>query len=146
MFKYILFILLVFSVTSFGKTHAESNITVHVRIEGFKNEKGLCYLLLFESKKGFPESREHAAMILKDRIMNKSAEFELDIRSGIYAISILHDENLNERLDKTWYGRPVEGFGISNNPSVGFGPPTFQESSISLQDNNDFLKIEMIYL
>jgi uncharacterized protein (DUF2141 family) len=146
MFKYVLFILLVFSVTAFGKTHAESNITVHVRIEGFKNEKGLCYLLLFESKKGFPESREHAAIILKDRITNKSAEFELDIRSGIYAISILHDENLNERFDKTWYGRPVEGFGISNNPSVGFGPPTFQESSISLEDDNDFLKIEMIYL
>lgn len=135
-----------FSTTAFGETDPEENVTVHVRIEGFKNEKGLCCLLLFESKKGFPESSKHAILILKDRIINKSAEFEFNISSGIYAVSILHDENLNERLDKTWYGKPVEGFGISNNPEVGFGPPAFQESSIPLQDNNHFLKIKMIYL
>ena len=140
------FILFMFSTTAYEESYSIDTITVHVSIEGFKNEKGLCYLLLFESKKGFPESSKHAILILKDRIINKSAEFELNISSGIYAISILHDENLNERLDKTWYGKPVEGFGISNNPSIGFGPPAFQESSFSLVNSKNYLKIQMIYL
>ncbi len=53
MSKYILFILLVFSTMAFEEAFPEDNIAVHVKIEGFKNEKGLCYLLLFKTKKGF---------------------------------------------------------------------------------------------
>ena len=73
------------------------------------------------------------------------ATFDFDITPGTYAISVLHDENLNEKLDKTWYGKPVEGFGISNNPKINFGPPDFRKSSISLKDKNCFVSISMKY-
>ena len=43
---------------------------------------------------------------------------------GRYAVSLMHDENGNGRLDTT-LGIPREGFGFSNNPGLTFGPPRF---------------------
>jgi len=27
-----------------------------------------------------------------------------DLRTGVYAVSVFHDENMNEKLDKNFYG------------------------------------------
>lgn len=47
--------------------------------------------------------------------------------SGTYALTVLHDENANNRLDKS-LGIPREGIGFSNNPRLRFGPPRFSQS------------------
>ena len=49
-----------------------------------------------------------------------------DLGPGTYAISAMHDENGNGRLD-TFLGIPREGFGFSRNPRIGFGPPRFDQ-------------------
>ncbi|MDD3044909.1 MAG: DUF2141 domain-containing protein, partial [Candidatus Delongbacteria bacterium] len=54
--------------------------------------------------------------------------------------------NSNEKLDKTWYGKPKEGFGISNNPRTKFGPPSFEESAVIIDHNNVEFLIKMLYL
>ena len=137
-------VLTIFSA-AYGLDSSSGSISVHVKIEGFRTGIGRCYLLLFKDKKGFPESQENAALILKKDIEDKIVAFDFETSPGIYAISVLHDENLNEKLDKTWYGKPVEGFGISNNPKINFGPPGFRESSIILKDKNNFVSIRMNY-
>ncbi|MDM7918294.1 MAG: DUF2141 domain-containing protein, partial [Methanosarcina sp.] len=104
-------------------------VTLHVKAEGVRNSRGMCYLLLFKNKKGFPDSSHHAEAVLRKPVEGNSVDFRMVTRAGKYAISILHDENLNEKMDKTWYGKPVEGFGVSNNPPVGAGPPDFSESA-----------------
>ena len=43
---------------------------------------------------------------------------------GTYAVAVYHDENANIKFDKNWIGLPVEGYGISNNPTVFLGPPS----------------------
>ena len=43
---------------------------------------------------------------------------------GDYAVSVIHDENNNAKLD-TFAGIPREGFGFSRNPAIRFGPPKF---------------------
>jgi uncharacterized protein (DUF2141 family) len=142
--RYAFMLILMFLSSAFGLENS-SSINVHVKIEGFRTSRGNCYLLLFKDKKGFPESEKHAAVILKNSIVDNTATFIFDTSPGIYAISVLHDENLNEKLDKTWYGKPVEGFGISNNPKINFGPPSFKKSSISLKEKDNFVSITMKY-
>ena len=145
MFKKPLYFLIFLLVTVHGTTFSEEKITVYIKVEGFKNNIGLCYLLLFKNRNGFPDSIDHSNIKLSKSVEQKSVEFKVSLIPGTYAVSILHDENLNEKLDKTWYGKPVEGIGLSNNPTISFGPPGFKESTVSLREDKSTLKIIMKY-
>jgi uncharacterized protein (DUF2141 family) len=46
---------------------------------------------------------------------------------GTWALSVIHDENDNRRLDR-FMGIPTEGFGFSRNPRLRMGPPRFDEA------------------
>ena len=48
------------------------------------------------------------------------------IAPGSYALSVIHDENANGRLDR-YMALPREGFGFSRNPRIRFGPPRYEE-------------------
>jgi uncharacterized protein (DUF2141 family) len=136
----ILFALLAAEVTGTGV------VEVTVSVEGFMSDKGFCRLLVYENEKGFPEDPKKAVLISSLEIKNRKTESIFIIPPGTYAISILHDENSNEMLDKTWYGKPKEGFGISNNPKVKFGPPKFEEAAVKIDAENIKFQIKLIYL
>lgn len=146
MLKYILYILILFFAVVPLNSYSAEKITVHIKVEGFKNDKGLCYVLLFKNKKGFPDSSDHSILNLQKHVKEKSVEFNINIIPGTYALSIFHDENMNNKLDKKWYGKPVEGIGVSNNPEFGTGPPGFKESAVLLKEDKSTLKILMKYL
>lgn len=144
--KNIIFIIIILALSAYAQTNVRDSVNVKVSITGFKSDKGLCRLLVYESEKGFPEDPKSAVLISSSEIINKKTDFSFMIPSGTFAISILHDENSNEKLDKTWYGKPKEGFGISNNPRTKFGPPSFEESSVSINSENSTFSIKMLYL
>ncbi|GAA4809529.1 hypothetical protein GCM10023232_00640 [Sphingosinicella ginsenosidimutans] len=50
---------------------------------------------------------------------------------GDYAVSVIHDENDDGRLN-TFVGIPREGFGFSRNPRIRMGPPRFEECRIAV--------------
>jgi uncharacterized protein (DUF2141 family) len=133
-------------VVASGEALAGDSVNVVVKVEGFRSDDGMCRLLLFESKKGFPDSRSNAAIMLSGTIHGQRADFRVRVKPGRYAIAILHDENANETMDKTWYGKPKEGFGASGNPKAGFRPPGFEESAVNLDEKNDHLTIMLNYL
>ena len=143
--KNIIFIIIL-AISSYAQTDISDSVNVKISITGFKTDKGLCRLLVYDNEKGFPEDPDHALLISSSEIKNKRTDFSFMIPSGTYAISILHDENSNEKLDKTWYGKPKEGFGISNNPRTKFGPPSFEESSVRIDQENTEFDIRMLYL
>ena len=68
----------------------------------------------------------------------------MDLAPGKYAISIIHDENNNDKLDTNFIGIPKEGFGFSNNPRIMFGPPSFEKASFEINQAHVIL-IEMKY-
>ena len=45
-------------------------------------------------------------------------------KPGIYAATAYHDENGNGKFDKNRVGLPIEGFGMSNNPTTFLTPPS----------------------
>ena len=138
--------LLLYLFTLSGKSFAQDSLSVNVTVEGFQNSKGICRLLLFENEEGFPDLRQFAILMSNQGIQNKTAEFNLKIKPGKYAVAVLHDENSNGKMDKNWLGIPSEGFGASNNPKIGFGPPEFDESAINLDKNNAKVKIKLNYM
>jgi uncharacterized protein (DUF2141 family) len=48
-----------------------------------------------------------------------------DLPNGEYGISLFHDINRNNKLDKSWIGKPTEPIGFSNNARPNFGPPAY---------------------
>jgi uncharacterized protein (DUF2141 family) len=64
---------------------------------------------------------------------------------GVYAATVLHDENLVGKMEFDSAGTPLEGYGISNNPDTSEGPPTFDESKFTVGSPDAAIEIAMVY-
>lgn len=145
--KRIVFILCAFFVSVVSEGLSQERIaTVFVTVEGFRNEDGLCRLLVFKNKKGFPDSIDFAEHAESAVIRERTAEFSFALQPGVYAIAVLHDENEDHAMDKTWYGKPLEGFGASNDPKVNFSPPRFEQAMIRIGEDDTYLRIALRYV
>jgi uncharacterized protein (DUF2141 family) len=51
---------------------------------------------------------------------------------GRYALSFIHDENDNKKLDTNLIGIPKEGFGYSKDAMGRFGPPKFDDAVLTV--------------
>ncbi|WP_332310825.1 DUF2141 domain-containing protein [Novosphingobium aquimarinum] len=81
-------------------------------------------------------------------IVPAHARVELDfgaVPRGRYAISIVHDENGNGKLDKRLM-MPREGYGFSNDAPVRMGPPSFSNAAFDVTESQERLSIRMRYM
>ena len=70
------------------------------------------------------------------KIKNNTAKVRFDdIEPGVYALSVVHDENSNGKLETSFIGILKEGVGSSNNARGRFGPPSFSDASFKLEDD-----------
>ncbi len=107
--------------------------TITVHISGMKNLPGMFGVSLYNSKKGFPGKHEQAcASSMKTMSSNDDTVVFDHLPYGSYAVSVMHDENNNGKLDTNWIGIPKEGVGVSNNPKIGMGGPKFDDSVFTL--------------
>jgi uncharacterized protein (DUF2141 family) len=120
---------------------------IHVKILNIKNSTGTVACALFESPDGFPTEYLHAAtniMVIKVRDKQARCDFEA-IAPGTYALAVVHDENMNGKLDTNWLGVPTEGYGFSNDAKTLIGPPSFSAASLPYDGQNLDLTISLHY-
>jgi uncharacterized protein (DUF2141 family) len=122
-FIYLFFLLFVFS--SFHS--AEEGIKVTVT--SLHSNDGHVLISLFKDGEGYPDDPAKAIRKAKLSIKDKKAGILFTgLPSGKYAISIMHDENNDQKLNKNVFGIPKEGYGFSNNVVGSFGPPSFSRA------------------
>ena len=100
---------------------------IHVKILNIRNSTGTVDCALFDSPEGFPIEVLRSAtnvMVMKVRNTEAHCDFE-DIPPGTYALAVIHDENMNGKLDTNWLGIPIEGYGFSNDARGLFGAPSY---------------------
>jgi len=103
-------------------------------------------VLLFEKSDGFPAQYKKAAKQYKIKAKKgKVIISDPEIKAGTYAVSCLHDENLNYEADTNWLGIPSEGIGFSNNPKIIFSKPSFEECIFKVNDDKHKINIKMKY-
>ena len=68
-----------------------------------------------------------------------------DVRPGIYAVAVLHDENENDEMDFNFLGMPLEGYGFSNDAAAMFGPPSFEAAAFKLSPRASYIPIKIRY-
>lgn len=64
------------------------------------------------------------------------------LEPGAYAVSVMHDENGNGKLDTNLIGMPVEAYGFSNNPRV-MRKPTWDEARFEVGSEDAALDITL---
>ena len=144
---WIMAILLLTALT--GTAQAEESPSgkgnIRVVVNNLRNTDGFVGVALFDASKGFPDKPDRALVGKRISAGDHGEVVFADVPYGTYAVSVLHDENGNGKMDKTFIGIPKEGFGTSNNPKIRRGPPSFSESSFNLEKCDLALKIDMNY-
>lgn len=145
-FRFPLLLLLIPLLLSF--TGGENNQgELFIKVEGIKKVQGRIGILLFNKEGGFPENAENAILNTKVEVTSKNMRINLgSLPFGKYAIAIVHDVNSNEEFDKNMLGIPKEPFGFSNNKSIFFGLPDFEEAAVQLNAAERETTIKLIDL
>lgn len=120
---------------------------IHVEILDLKNSKGSVACALFESPEGFPaEYLRQATNIMSLKVRGHQARCDFEaIPPGTYALAVIHDENMNGKLDSNFLGVPKEGYGFSNDAVGVLGPPSFMAASFAYDGGRLDLTIRLHY-
>ena len=140
---------LVAAFGAFGQTPppAPAEKVIHVEISGLRNDKGQMLCALFSSAEAFPKKPEKAVARLTSKIGERRAICGFGgVAAGTYAVSVVHDENSNGKMDTNFLGMPREGVGASNDAKGHMGPPKFSAASFGYHGGRLDLKIHMNYL
>lgn len=121
--------------------------TIHADIAGLRNEKGHVLCAIFSTPADFPRNAAKAIARISAVISAGHAVCEfVGIAAGRYAISVIHDENDNGKMDTKLFGIPSEGVGASNDARGHFGPPKFEDAAFWFRGGRLDLKINVAYL
>ncbi|HKK41805.1 MAG TPA: DUF2141 domain-containing protein [Bacteroidales bacterium] len=110
---------------------AQYNLTIE--IGGLRNNQGKIMLQLFDINKNIIKqdsasiSGRHCSITLTG------------LNPGKYAVRYYHDENENGIMETNFVGKPVEGYGFSNNVTAKFGPPPFEKWIFNLDSDKKIL-------
>ena len=140
----IIFLTLILSFSGIQKT--KSNYDLTVTITGLKNNTGQVALKLYNNSKGFLDTEESVVISKLATITSKQSKTTFKgLKPGNYAVALIHDENKNQKMDKSFVGIPKEGFGFSSNPKIRFSEPSFDECKIEMKQYNKDITIKIIY-
>jgi len=59
--------------------------------------------------------------------------------------AVVHDENMDGKLDTNWVGIPTEGYGFSNDAKATLGPPSFSAASFLYNGEDMKMTISLHY-
>jgi len=126
-------LLILFANNAFaGETdNVKTNLAL-ININNIKTERAGQLVIFVFSRDGFP--KEHNKALSKFIYPVTSAQQKIEIAVPLkkfFAIKVLHDENMDEKVTKNWTGIiPRDGIGFSNGARIVFSPPKFDDAKI----------------
>jgi len=118
--------------------------SIEIKVTDIKSQKGLIRIGLFTNEKDYLKNTAIGKVVKPDG-SEIIVVFE-NLEPGDYALSVVHDENENGKLDSNALGIPKEGFAFGNNAMGKFGPPTFEKAKMKVEGQNVTWLISMKYL
>jgi uncharacterized protein (DUF2141 family) len=126
-------------------TNGQPLCTLRIHVTGFRNNRGAAGGTVFASADGWPEQNSKSLVHGPFPIVNGEAAEEFHLPAGKYAVAVIHDENMNHKLDRNFLGIPKEGFGFANNPKVALSAPSFEAAAIQVTCPVTEIEIRLIY-
>ena len=129
-----LVVILLCELLALNSAWADSLYTLVVEVRGAENTDGQFLLSLFDSEEAFLDEPFYTSVVAIDN--NGQGNFQVnELQAGIYAASVVHDEDGDGELDTRLFGIPKEKVGVSNNPRPRFGPPGFEDAAFELNED-----------
>lgn len=129
-----------------GCTGPVSDTWLIVTAIGLRDSKGLLAITLYED---IPSKfLAHHGSLYVGRVQAVAGSTRACIfvpRPGVYALALYHDENANQKFDRTTIGFPAEGYGFSNNPPTLVGLPSFRSVRLNIPRTGLATTVQMKY-
>lgn len=124
----------------------QAGADLQVQLSGLRSGKGMVHLCLTASPARFLDCKGDPKAVSRSVPAAAAAKLDLgSVRSGTYALLVVHDENRNGRLDMT-LGIPREGFGFSNNPAMKPRPPKWEEIRFTVPQAASVQQVRVRYV
>ncbi len=137
-------ILLIAGLFLGAKTYAQH--TILVKVDNVKERKGRVVVDLCNKADDFMSKSYRQEVVSISTSGDIVAQFR-NVPKGTYAIRIYQDENESGKLEYGLMGIPKEGVGFSKNPTMQFGPPTFDDVSFLIKnDHSEHIKMRKFEL
>ncbi len=135
-----------------GEARAEApprpgTVAITVTANGFRNTNGQAIVAIYDTKDSWLKLdkalRKFPLKITGGTLTTTISEMP----PGIYAVSVIHDENSNGKLDMHWLPipGPDEGAGVSNDATATFGPPSYGDARLQIGDKGGVVTLKIRY-
>lgn len=115
------------------KNNAQKTFNLTVNVEDVDNNNGQILIALYDKESDFLENTYKGIV---SKIKNNACQVTFEnIPKGIYAVSLFHDENSNNKLDSNFIGIPKEDYACSNNAKGFMGPPKWKDAKFKLESD-----------
>jgi len=142
-----LILTVIFATTAISSQTYTKTYSLTVHVTDLKSSKGVVQFSLYNTNGTIPDEKFKKYYLQeKSKITGNSSTITFkNLPEGEYAVSILHDENQNGKIDKKWL-YPTEGVGFSNMTSINLlNRPNFKKTKFKVEANKQ-IKIKIIYL
>ena len=128
-----MFTILVLLIANTSPAASESTGNLIINISGFPSSDGFAMVALNNSEESYKGGENEAIAKTKIRVVDQKAQVIFsNLPYGSYGVSLYHDENANEKMDKNAMGIPKEAYGFSNNAKGFFGKPNYKDVMFEL--------------
>ncbi len=115
--------------------------TMSIKVGGFESDSGKLMVAVYDNEDAYKAGKPRVKEAVLP-ISGRKAEVSFDgIPTGLYAVSVFHDENGNGKIDTNFIGIPKEAYGYSNNARGKKGPPKFADIAVTLKEGSNDIQI-----
>lgn len=111
------------------------SVLVKFRINKAEPEKSVIYVAIYKDADTFLDENAYFKNVEIDSQGNATVSGTIELPSGTYAMAIFQDLNANGEMDSNLVGIPREPFGFSNNAKGNFGPPSWVDAKIVIDES-----------
>ncbi len=119
-----------------------------MRVDGLRSTRGKILAYVWNQGDGFPSEKQKTLKIAEVAIRGGQAEVDVEVPASEtrLAVSVMHDENGNGKMDSNFLGIPLEGYATSNNvPHSMVGPPRYKDAEFEIRGTPAIVQIKMLY-
>ncbi len=129
--KKLLSFLLILTTFSFTNSTSTELIIEVVGLDSAK--KGNLRIGIFKKEGFLKPDKAVDGKIVPVTNSNMHVSFK-NLPAGSYGVAVVHDQDKNGKLSTNLVGYPTEPYGFSNNKFGNFGPPSFSDAAIKLEE------------
>jgi uncharacterized protein (DUF2141 family) len=139
-----MFTFLLLLITNISPVASKSTGNLIVNISGFPSSDGFAMVALNNSEESYKVGANEAMAKTRTRVVDQKAQVIFtNLPHGSYGVSLYHDENANEKMDKNALGIPKEAYGFSNNAKGFFGKPSYKDVVFQLNSAEKQITIKL---